>query len=126
MTELAAARFASKNAPTGGAPRHLGIVLDGNRRWARRRGLASVADGHRTGFAKIPEVLAWCAELGIEVVTVWMLSDDNIRHRTDNELADLYRIDEDIIARLTSASSPSATTPTRIRSCTTRAAPSEP
>jgi len=56
-------------------PRHLGIILDGNRRWARDHELPTVGDGHRAGFAKIPDVLSWCDELGIGVVTLWMLSD---------------------------------------------------
>lgn len=81
-------------------PRHLGIVLDGNRRWARSHGLACAGDGHRTGFGKIPEVLGWCEQFGIEVVTLWMLSDDNIRNRSAAELADLYDIDADVISKL--------------------------
>jgi len=81
-------------------PRHLGIILDGNRRWARDRGLPTAAEGHRTGFGKIPEVLTWCADAGTAVVTLWMLSDDNITHRTTDELRDLYTIDEDVITQL--------------------------
>lgn len=84
----------------GHTPRHLGIVLDGNRRWARARGLASAADGHRAGFGKIPDVLTWCEEFGVEVVTLWMLSDDNIARRSAAELADLYVINEDIVGIL--------------------------
>lgn len=81
-------------------PRHVGVVLDGNRRWARGRGLPSAREGHRCGFAKIPELLDWCECLGIEVVTVWMLSDDNIRNRSAAELDDLYAIDGDIVTEL--------------------------
>jgi short-chain Z-isoprenyl diphosphate synthase len=77
-------------------PRQVGIILDGNRRWARARGFSNVADGHRVGFAKIPEVLSWCDELGVGVVTLWMLSTDNIDKRPQAELAELYEIDEDI------------------------------
>jgi short-chain Z-isoprenyl diphosphate synthase len=81
-------------------PRHVAIVLDGNRRWARLNGLPTAADGHRAGFGRIPEVLAWCAELGLEIVTLWMLSDDNIKRRSDVELADLYLVIEEVVARL--------------------------
>ncbi|QCX74754.1 (2Z,6E)-farnesyl diphosphate synthase [Streptomyces sp. YIM 121038] len=89
-------------APTAEAPvRHLGIVLDGNRRWARRQGLPGAEHGHRDGFAKIPEVLTWCAEFGIGVITLWMLSDDNIARRHTEELEHLYSIDEAVITRLT-------------------------
>ncbi|MFI7122092.1 polyprenyl diphosphate synthase [Amycolatopsis sp. NPDC049868] len=83
-----------------GVPQHLGIILDGNRRWARRRGLPTAADGHRTGFRKIPEVLSWCDELGIKVVTLWMLSDDNIAHRHAEEIRDLHAINERVINEL--------------------------
>lgn len=81
-------------------PRHIGIVLDGNRRWASRHGLKSAADGHRTGFGKIPDILTWCAESGIHVVTLWMLSDDNVARRSASELEDLYAIHESVINRL--------------------------
>lgn len=84
-------------------PRHLAFVLDGNRRWARKRGFSNVGDGHRIGFDKIPQVLTWCEEFGIEVVTLWMLSDDNIRNRSAAELSNLYAIDEDVISRITAA-----------------------
>lgn len=85
----------------GHFPRHLGIVIDGNRRWARRRGLSNVNDGHRVGFGKIPDVLTWCENLGIQIVTLWMLSDDNIARRPVEELRALYRINEDVVTRLT-------------------------
>jgi short-chain Z-isoprenyl diphosphate synthase len=78
------------------APRHLGIILDGHRRWAKARSL-SVSEGHRSGFGKIPEVLGWCAEEGISVVTLWMLSDDNVANRSRAELSDLYRILGEIV-----------------------------
>lgn len=81
-------------------PRHVGIVLDGNRRWARANDLADVSDGHRIGFGRIPEVMGWCAEAGLEVVTLWMLSTDNIRSRAEAELDALYEIDEDVARKL--------------------------
>ncbi|MFE5736200.1 polyprenyl diphosphate synthase [Streptomyces celluloflavus] len=92
---------AAENAPS--IPRHLGIILDGNRRWARRHGLPTIRDGHCAGFGKIPDVLTWCEELGIEIVTLWMLSDDNIARRSAAELQDLYAIDEDVISKLITA-----------------------
>jgi len=48
-------------------PRHVGVILDGNRRWARDAG-TSTADGHQAGADKIEEVLGWCDEDGLEVV----------------------------------------------------------
>lgn len=81
-------------------PRHVAFVLDGNRRWARAHGYEDVSEGHRIGFAKIPAVLSWCEALGIETVTLWMLSTDNIRNREQAELEALYEIDEDVINKL--------------------------
>lgn len=68
-------------------PRHIGIILDGNRRWARAEG-TETANGHRRGAQKIDEVLSWCQEFGVEVVTLWMLSIDNLS-RSNEELEQL-------------------------------------
>ncbi|WP_084078989.1 isoprenyl transferase [Demequina sp. NBRC 110057] len=62
---------------SGQTPRHIGVILDGNRRWAKQSG-TSTADGHRRGADKISEVLGWSEEAGVEVVTLWMLSTDNL------------------------------------------------
>ncbi|WP_062209114.1 isoprenyl transferase [Demequina oxidasica] len=61
----------------GNTPRHIGVILDGNRRWAKQVG-ASAADGHQRGADKITEVLEWSMDAGVEVVTLWMLSTDNL------------------------------------------------
>lgn len=71
-------------------PRHVGVIVDGNRRWARAAG-ASTEEGHRHGAAKITEFLAWCEELSIPLVTVWLLSTDNFS-RPPEELEALYGI----------------------------------
>ncbi|HLZ38512.1 MAG TPA: undecaprenyl diphosphate synthase family protein, partial [Mycobacteriales bacterium] len=60
--------------PRDRIPRHVGVILDGNRRWARASGQADVSTGHRRGARKISELLAWCEEAGVEVVTLWLLS----------------------------------------------------
>jgi len=74
----------------GKVPRHIGVILDGNRRWARNAG-ATAAHGHRRGADKITEVLTWSAEAHVEVVTLWMLSTDNLE-RERGELAALLEI----------------------------------
>src|SRR5207237_9991887 len=48
------------------------------RRWARAMGYADEAEGHRQGAHKIDELLSWCAELQIPVVTLWLLSTENL------------------------------------------------
>ncbi len=79
-------------------PRHVGVILDGNRRWAKALGVG-VASGHRKGAAKIDEFLAWCSELHIEVVTLWLLSTDNLA-RAEAELAPLLEIIEGAVREL--------------------------
>src|SRR5437763_17000747 len=59
-------------------PRHVGVMCDGNRRWARSAGFRDVSSGHRKGADKIFELLDWCRESGVEVVTLWLLSTDNL------------------------------------------------
>ena len=80
------------------APKHVGVILDGNRRWASLQGSSSAA-GHRAGAAKIKEFLGWCESTGVEVVTLWLLSTDNLA-RPHTELAELLRIISDTVADL--------------------------
>jgi len=72
-------------------PRHVGVILDGNRRYARERGLGDASAGHRQGARKIDELVAWCDELGVPHVTLWLLSTDNLR-RDARELGALCDI----------------------------------
>jgi short-chain Z-isoprenyl diphosphate synthase len=83
----------------GALPRHVGVILDGNRRFARERGLSTPADGHRMGAEKIPELLDWCDELGIGWVTLWLLSTDNL-DRDSEELDALVGIIGDSVRGL--------------------------
>jgi len=80
-------------------PRHVGVMVDGNRRWARSIGLGDVNDGHRRGAGKIVDFLGWCDEAGIDHVTVFLLSTDNL-NRPEPELSPLLRIIEDLAADL--------------------------
>ncbi len=76
-------------------PRHVGVIMDGNRRWARSIGLEDVAHGHRRGADKIVDLLGWCDDAGVQVVTLFMLSTDNLR-RPEPELSALLRIIEGV------------------------------
>jgi short-chain Z-isoprenyl diphosphate synthase len=80
-------------------PRHVGVVLDGNRRYARARGFDDVVHGHRRGADKIHELVEWCQELGITHVTLWLLSTDNLQ-RDAEEVGCLCEIIGDTIERL--------------------------
>jgi short-chain Z-isoprenyl diphosphate synthase len=79
-------------------PAHVGVMLDGNRRWAKAVGADSAA-GHRAGAANIEPFLGWCEDLGIEVVTLWLLSTDNL-NRPSAELVPLLGIIEEVVDEL--------------------------
>jgi short-chain Z-isoprenyl diphosphate synthase len=72
-------------------PRHVAIMIDGNRRWARAAGFDDVSQGHVVGARHIAHLLEWCSEVGVAHVTVWLLSTDNLR-RAPEELEPLLRI----------------------------------
>jgi short-chain Z-isoprenyl diphosphate synthase len=80
------------------APKHVGVILDGNRRWAKAAGGTTV-QGHRAGADKITEMLGWCEETGVEVVTLWLLSTDNLDRPAD-QLVPLLGIIEDAVTGL--------------------------
>lgn len=61
-------RLARQLRRAGERPRHVALMLDGNRRWARDAGFTDVNTGHRVGAAKIAELLEWCDEAGVELV----------------------------------------------------------
>ncbi len=63
-------------------PHHLGLIQDGHRRYAREAGLSN-STGYALGAAKTEEVLSWCAELGISMVTLWWLSTENLSRDPD-------------------------------------------
>lgn len=79
-------------------PKHIGVILDGNRRWAKASG-GTAAQGHQAGAYKIEEFLGWCAETDAEVVTLWMLSTDNF-DRPEEELRPLLGIIEETVRSL--------------------------
>jgi short-chain Z-isoprenyl diphosphate synthase len=77
-------------------PHHVAMMIDGNRRWARQLGYATAAHGHRAGAIKMREFLGWCDELGVRVVSLYLLSSDNLLKRDSAELADLIEIIADL------------------------------
>jgi short-chain Z-isoprenyl diphosphate synthase len=87
-----------KNLPKESLPRHVAVMLDGNRRWAKARGEAT-ASGHQAGADKIEDLLEWCREAGVQYVTLWLLSTDNLK-RAQDELEPLLRIIETAVADL--------------------------
>ncbi len=83
----------------GPLPHHVGVILDGNRRFAREHGLADARAGHAAGAAKIDPFLDWCLDLSIPYVTLWLLSTDNLA-RDDVEVSGLLSIIEDTVRRM--------------------------
>lgn len=77
----------------GVRPRHIGVILDGNRRFARATGLSRAVDGHARGANKLQEMLEWCYEYRIPVVTIWIFSLDNFQ-REDDEVDGLFELIE--------------------------------
>ncbi len=91
-------RSLRRHLPADRLPRHVGVMLDGNRRWARQRG-ADSAHGHRAGADNIEPLLQWCDEAGVEVVTLWLLSTDNLE-RDPGEVEPLLHIIADVVTEL--------------------------
>lgn len=84
-----------RRLPSDRLPKHVGVMLDGNRRWARAVGRDS-AHGYRAGAANISPLLEWCEEVGVEVVTLWLLSTDNL-NRPPEQLRGLLSIIEEAV-----------------------------
>ena len=82
-------RLKSAVSSGGSMPKHIGIIMDGNRRFAKAVGL-DVKAGHDHGAGKAREVLDWCLELGIKHVTLWGFSTEN-KGRAPEEVRDLLR-----------------------------------
>ena len=79
-------------------PEHVGVILDGNRRWAKRMGFGA-SQGHRRGADKIEEFLGWARAAGVRIVTLWLLSTDNLS-RDPAELSPLLDIIADAVGEL--------------------------
>lgn len=80
-------------------PRHIAVLCDGNRRWARDAGYDDVSIGYRMGAAKIAEMLRWCQAAGIEMTTVYLLSTENLQ-RDPDELSALLEIITDVVEEI--------------------------
>jgi len=86
-------------------PAHVGVLIDGNRRWAREMGFVNPNDGHLIGAERVKQLLRWCDDVGIGHVTVWLLSTDNLS-RPATELVPLLQIIEDLVTELAADGQP--------------------
>jgi short-chain Z-isoprenyl diphosphate synthase len=87
--------FAQRESPA--SPRHVGLIMDGNRRWARAAGQGA-RFGHRAGAEHLGDFLTWLQARGIEHATVYVLSADNIRKRAGAEVDHLFHLIETVVS----------------------------
>ncbi len=82
-------------------PRHVAVLADGNRRWARLNapGQPLVA-GYRAGAAKLQQFVEWCDDIGIPVITLWVLSTDNLDRSAADELEPLLEVIDELVVKL--------------------------
>ena len=83
-------RRLEREIKSGDIPNHIALILDGNRRWARRH-IATTNRGHGRGADIVENLLDWCEELDVKIVTLYALSAENLS-RNDEELDDLYEL----------------------------------
>ncbi|GAA0915750.1 isoprenyl transferase [Virgisporangium aurantiacum] len=86
-------------------PRHVGVMCDGNRRWARDQGFADPDDWYLAGAERTKDLVRWCDEAGVDHVTLWLLSTDNLS-RPAAELDPLLRVIENLATELAAAGNP--------------------
>lgn len=72
-------------------PKHIGIIMDGNRRWAAKKGLTAV-QGHEAGVKALVEIVEHCLDLGVETLTIYALSTENWRKRARKEVQGIFNL----------------------------------
>ena len=83
----------------GQIPRHVAIIMDGNRRFARKMQYNRSMEGHISGFEKFKETLEWCLDLGVTELTVYAFSIENFK-RSKEEVDGLMELAKQKIAKL--------------------------
>ena len=72
-------------------PKHIAIIMDGNRRWAKQKGLRT-ADGHKAGVETLEKIVRAASKEEIQYLTVYALSTENLKNRAQTELKDLFSL----------------------------------
>ena len=80
-------------------PNHLAVIIDGNRRWARNRGMPAWY-GHRQGAKNLDKFFNWCFDLEVPQVSAWVMSTENFSERSKEEVDQLMKIFEDYLQNL--------------------------
>jgi len=79
-------------------PKHLGVILDGNRRWARNRKMTTL-EGHWEGADTVEKFLYWCLELGINTITLYSFSTENFK-RDKEEVENLFKLFDEVLDKV--------------------------
>ncbi len=72
-------------------PKHIGVILDGNRRWAKARGVSKDI-AYREGAKKVENIIRWCNELGVKSLTMFVLSTENYLKRNREEIEIIFSL----------------------------------
>ena len=88
-----------RGLPKNELPKHIGLIHDGHRRYARRENLLSYEVSYKIGMVRFKECLAWCDELGIDYVTSWLLSKENLS-RPEEELEPYFIVLNELFEEL--------------------------
>ncbi len=83
--------YISRNLTPENMPKHVAIIMDGNRRFSKIQGNMNAIDGHKRGINTLERVLDWCVDLGIEIVTVYAFSTENFK-RSKGEVEGLMQL----------------------------------
>lgn len=83
--------YISRNLRPENMPKHVAIIMDGNRRFSKIQGNMDAVDGHKRGINTLESVLDWCVDLGIEIVTAYAFSTENF-NRSPNEVKGLMML----------------------------------
>ncbi|HOZ81037.1 MAG TPA: polyprenyl diphosphate synthase [Candidatus Woesebacteria bacterium] len=79
-------------------PKHIAIIMDGNRRWAKNQGLPP-GKGHEAGAQNLQKVVEYCRDVGVKHLTVYALSTENWRKRPIDEVKGLFQLLMDIVRK---------------------------
>ena len=73
-------------------PVHLGVILDGNRRWIKRKGIKDTLKGHKEGYNTLKKIIYSSFDFGIKYLTIYALSTDNVAKRSKREINYLFEL----------------------------------
>ena len=90
--------FKTKKSFSRPLPEHIAIIMDGNRRWARKHAFSSVLEGHNRGANRIIDVCEWCIEVGVKNLSVYAFSTENFK-RSSYEVDGIFKILGEFFAR---------------------------